>query len=778
MVDSQSNLSETQAGSPFAARWFASIMDYPILSATIVVLMSILAAGGYGYPDWPRDLHDWLMSASGELHPEVRQESSQGQTNRKRSKSQSVTRASLGRSHAVVVVETPDLFSVDGAAAYRNVVKKLNELDVVAYARSLDDAPPLNIFGLAEPILPIGHASPQRFSVAREKALKHPLVVGMMLSPDATTVLIEVMYDFVFAQDTTDLTTKLLQTARTAAAEYPSVKVDFQVTGPVPFYEFIRETNRSNELKYQLVGYGMIVAMAILLFRGFSVVLVVSMAPICGVAWTLGFLRYFGLEDNPFSFVILPVLLSLVGFTDGVHMMVHIRTLIQEGAKPFDACKRTLELVGKACFLTSLTTAIGMGSLVFAHHKVVREFGWACVIGVVSTWISVMLIIPLACRTRVGKRLARTSKRDVLDHFLSRISPIVGSMIHHRKLVSTIAILLLLVLSCIALTLKPDDQKSSSLPQGSDLQKSLDHLDRSMGGLDICNITVGWAESKFDEIDVVTTLTELDAMLRKEPLIGHPLSLPRLLEALPGEGTAIDKVSMIELLPPPLKLALFDPDNRSASVTFRCMDLGSAAYSETFQRIENYLEVMKLKHPNFEFVLQGDPVGRWHHLYRIVTDLVTSLGSASVVIFLVLSLAYRSIRIGLISVVPNILPLVAAATWLKITGQPLEIVSVCCFTVCLGIAVDDTIHFLSRYQEETRHTNDRKEAIERAFQGVGTGMVMTTLVLIAGFGSVLFSETRDHRIFGSLGIVTLAVALICDLFLLPAMLMQFDSKKE
>jgi len=122
--------------------------------------------------------------------------------------------------------------------------------------------------------------------------------------------------------------------------------------------------------------------------------------------------------------------------------------------------------------------------------------------------------------------------------------------------------------------------------------------------------------------------------------------------------------------------------------------------------------------------------------------------------------------------------LVAAATWLKITGQPLEIVSVCCFTVCLGIAVDDTIHFLSRYQEETRHTNDRKEAIERAFQGVGTGMVMTTLVLIAGFGSVLFSETRDHRIFGSLGIVTLAVALICDLFLLPAMLMQFDSKKE
>jgi len=204
--------------------------------------------------------------------------------------------------------------------------------------------------------------------------------------------------------------------------------------------------------------------------------------------------------------------------------------------------------------------------------------------------------------------------------------------------------------------------------------------------------------------------------------------------------------------------------------------LGSAAYAATFERIQQGIESIEKKMAGTSIQLQGDPVRRWRELYRIVTDLVLSLGSAAIVIFAVLAIAYRSLRIGLISVVPNLMPLVAAASWMAVTGQPLEIVSVCCFTICLGIAVDDTIHFLSRYQEERRHPQSIDEAIERAFQGVGTGMVMTTAVLVAGFASVTFSETRDYRVFGSLGAITLLTALICDLFMLPGLLKQFDRR--
>ena len=585
-------------------------------------------------------------------------------------------------------------------------------------------------------------------------------------------MLIEVIYNFVFVQDSEDLTKKLIATAESAVAEFPGVEMDITVTGAVPFYDLVQRNNRSNERLFQLIGYSMILTMAFILFRGIVVVIVVSLAPIAGVMWTLGMLRYFGLEDNPFSFVILPVLLSLVGFTDGVHMMVHIRAKLQQGMTPRQACQQTLEQVGLACFLTSLTTAVGMGSLLSAHHEVVREFGISCVIGVMCTWVSVMLVIPLACQTRFGKRLNKSAPRDFMDRSLAQLGPMVRFCLNHNRALATGAVISMFVFASAASTLKPDDRKSSALPEGNPIRASLDHLDQSMGGLDVCRVNVNWNDANRSESDVVELLTNIDRLLRQEPLIGHPLSLPRLLEALPGEGTPLEKVSMIDLLPPPLKLTLYDPDSRSASVLFRVQDLGSATYAPTFERLEKSFE--SLSDGQTTIRMEGDPVWRWRDLYRIVTDLVVSLGSASLVIFVILGIAFRSVRIGLISIIPNMMPLLAAATWMAINRQPLEIVSVCCFTICLGIAVDDTIHFMSRYKLELQKTADVGTAIENAFQDVGTGLVMTTIVLVAGFGSVLFSDTKDYRVFGSLGIVTLLTALFCDLFLLPALLKTFD----
>jgi predicted RND superfamily exporter protein len=172
--------------------------------------------------------------------------------------------------------------------------------------------------------------------------------------------------------------------------------------------------------------------------------------------------------------------------------------------------------------------------------------------------------------------------------------------------------------------------------------------------------------------------------------------------------------------------------------------------------------------------MEGGPIWRWRNLYKIVSDLAMSLGTASIEILIVMGIAFRSLKLGLIAIIPNMLPLAAAGTFMAILGWPLDIVSVCSFTICLGIAVDDTIHFLSRYREEQQHQPDRKLALQQAFQGVGTGMIMTTIVLVAGFSSVLISETRDHRVFGILGIITLIAALVCDLFLLPSLLAHFD----
>ena len=171
--------------------------------------------------------------------------------------------------------------------------------------------------------------------------------------------------------------------------------------------------------------------------------------------------------------------------------------------------------------------------------------------------------------------------------------------------------------------------------------------------------------------------------------------------------------------------------------------------------------------------MTGSAVWRWKNLYQIVVDLATSLGSASIIILVVLAIAYRSIKLGLISVVPNIFPLAVTGAALALTGQTLEIVSVCAFTVCLGIAVDDTIHFLTRFLEEGKHDRDLHSVIRKAFIGTGTALIMTTIVLDVGFATVLFSDMRDQRIFGAMAGITITAALLGDLIFLPALLSMF-----
>ena len=160
---------------------------------------------------------------------------------------------------------------------------------------------------------------------------------------------------------------------------------------------------------------------------------------------------------------------------------------------------------------------------------------------------------------------------------------------------------------------------------------------------------------------------------------------------------------------------------------------------------------------------------------RIVVDLAKSLGSASVIIFVVLACVYRSMRIGLISIIPNVFPLVFTAAYLALAGYNLEIVMVCAFTICLGIAVDDTIHFLTRYLEEKKTCKDDRTAIRNAFTGVCTALIMTTSVLVAGFATVTLSESRDHHIFALMGALTISAALIGDLLFLPALLHRYAS---
>jgi len=693
---------------------------------------------------------------------------------RPRSSSRRVSTQRMG-GDAVLVVESPKFFTPEGVNALRHVVSKLEELPYVRRVTWMDTIPSMNLFGLAEPLFPKSQASPERLLRAKEKALAHPFIRGQLLSPNGETTLLLADFDFLQLASDDDCIVGLRTAAETAARDFPEVPLSFSVTGPVPIViESIRNSD-ANRLKYQLIAYGIILTLSVILFRGISAVLIVAGTTALGVFWTIGFTRFFDVDFNPLVNVILPVLISLVGFTDGVHLMTTIRQIRAGGASSHDAAVRGIEQVGFACFLTSLTTAIGLGSLVLAQHEIVRDFGAASVVGVAVAFVAVILGIPVGCSTRLGKNLHVGLDKSLIDRNLSRLSLVIDYVLAKRIWFAAVGLTLFVILAAIAARLRPDERQANALPRSSEPGRAMAKIDQALGGLEMAEVEVTWDTARLaEDPELLAVLQSVDEILKREPLVGSPLSILDIVSSLSGTSSRGSQMSLAELLPANLKRGYFAPEDRRARTTFRVQDLGIATYGPVFKRIKTGLLELQQQHPGFVAELKGPAVWRWENLYQIVVDLLASLGSAFVIIFVVLGLAYRSLRVGLISILPNALPLAVAGVYLVWIGQSLEIVTVCALTVCLGIAVDDTIHFLTRYQEEFQHVTTPDEAIRRAFTGVGTAMIITTVVLVAGFSSVFFSDSRDHILFASLGVVTLGSALFGDLLILPALLSLFD----
>lgn len=683
------------------------------------------------------------------------------------------------RGDAVVVVECDSIFTPDGAAAIRHVVDEIRKLDFVKRVFWMDEVPPMNAFGLPEPLLPRAGASPRRFEMSRQQALAHPFVVGTLMSRDGNTILLLVDFEFLRLKSDEDCISGLRQVAESAAAKFPTVPMKFSITGWAPIEITAVRSHELNQFRYQIVAYVMIAVMSIILFRGVIAVIVVALAPAIGIFWTIGLIQFFGYTNNPFIDVVLPILVSLVGFTDGVHLMVQIRRFRVAGNSPREAAVKGIQQVGLACFLTSLTTAIGFGSLLLAHQEMIREFGISCVVGVTSSFVAVVTSIPLACSTRLGNWIHFGHDKSLVDKNLDRISGVIDFVLQRRGWTAATGILVTAALCLICSTLRPDQRNFSALPMNSEPANALAKVDKALGGLEPGVVEVSWApEIESDSPEVMEVITKIDGILNAEPLIGFPVSIRKIIDALPGEGAAADRFSLVDLLPASVKRTYYSPEERTTKINFRVQDLGIAKYGPVFERIMAGTDQIMREHPQFDIQLAGEAVWRWKNLYQIVVDLLASLGTASVIIFAVLAIVYRSLRIGLISIVPNVFPLAVAGTYLVLTGQALEIVTVCAFTVCLGIAVDDTIHFLTRYYEERDQGGTEEQAIRRAFIGVGTALIITTIVLVTGFLSVVFSDSRDHQIFASMGAITIAAALFGDLVFLPAMLATFRGKRR
>ncbi|MEO0531916.1 MAG: MMPL family transporter [Planctomycetota bacterium] len=684
------------------------------------------------------------------------------------------SRFNLGSSDAFLIVEADDLFTPEAIAAVRRLVSAVEELDFVASVFWVDRVPILNVFGFADPLVPPADASPEAFRQAETRLREHPLA-GQLISDDGRSLLMPIVYDWLRLEDDSQATKALLETAREAGGE---TLVDVGLTGKAPLFADQESAFNRNTIMFQVIGYALALVLSAVMFRGVAAVTVVFGAAALGVFWSLGIVKLLGVPANPLAEVVMPVMLAMIALTDGVHMLVQVRRRRAAGDTPVESARDAIAKVGLACWLTSLTTAIGFGSLLLAKSDYVQDFGRVCMIGVFIAFSAVVTFVPWISSTWVGRYIDRGYERDLVGSGVEKMRGLVEITTRNRAAVSLAAIAITLGLAALSFQIEPDNQMRTALPAASQSYHALEKADEQFGGVQFIRVEIDWPESlDSDDPTILAAVREVERLIQDEPLLSRSLSIRTMLASFPGDPDDLStQATFLSLMPRELRAFFHDAGERRAIVSVRMQDRGIAAHTPVFERLEAGFADMAADYPGFEFRLEGQPVRISRDLFQIVTDLRASLGAASAIILIVLGVVYRSARIGLLSVVPNLFPLVFTGAILLATDTPLDMSTVCAFVVCLGIAVDDTIHFLSRFKLELRQDGDVEAALRRAFVGVGSALVMTTIILCSGFGTMLLSEIPGQRAFAAMACSTIAAAVIGDLIALPALLSWFHKK--
>jgi predicted RND superfamily exporter protein len=504
-----------------------------------------------------------------------------------------------------------------------------------------------------------------------------------------------------------------------------------------------------------------------------------GLAPLLGVGfaavWAVGLLVAGGATLNILS-VLVPTLVLVIGVADGIHITARYREELARGDGRPAALGRTLQVMGLPCFLTTFTTAAGFASLVVAQTRVIRDFGMHSAVAMVVCFAAVLLAVPTLLAFVPEDRVAAPSPSRGAPE--ERLLLAVDGFVRGRPLP--------VLLGCLALTallagvgsqVRANSRLLEMYREGSATWTAIKTAERELSGVIPVFVHVESDDpGAFSSVENLRRIDALEQQLRTEDMVLWTRSLASTTRMLHHALTEEDGLPPSrEALAQELLLAelagaeLLDGLTDEARIMAIVADAGGretlAMKARTEQAMAQLFEGTELRG-----VMTGDGMLAAAGVDRLITDLLASLALVFVVIAATLALLLRDLRLALVACVPNVVPLVFTLATLGLMGADLQTSNIVTFTVALGLAVDDTIHFIVRYRQERLAGNTVQHALTATTRGAGHAIVLTSLLLVSGFALLATSELTSTRHFGILSSVTMGAALLGDLLLLPALL--------
>jgi hypothetical protein len=626
-------------------------------------------------------------------------------------------------------------------------------------------------------------------SLQNELFEKYPFYDNFLFNKKTKTIrtAIYLNKDIVNTSARKDFVTQVLQPQIKSFEE--AQNLDVHISG-MPYIRTLNSQNIVDEIGMFILAALLVTSIIFFFFfRSFRATLISLIVVCIGVMWTLGIIGLLNYEITVLT-ALIPPLIIVIGIPNCIFLINKYQHEVKLHGNKVKSLQRVITKIGNATLMTNVTTASGFATFILTESKLLKEFGIVASLSIMAIFILCLLIIPI-----LYSFLPYPKDRH-LEHLNKRwIGGFVNwmeSMVKQKRITIYIVSVVLLVVSIIGIyQIKISGSLIEDMPQDSEFVNDIRFFEEEFNGIMPLEIMVDTKRKKgVMKLSTLKRMDELEDLIIETPELSKPVSVVGLVKyskqayyngnpkyyQLPTSqensfilSYAKNSTSNIDLLK-----NFIDSTGQYARITTFMKDIGT----DKMERIEENLQTKIDKvfpKDRYDITMTGKALLFQKGTKYLVKNLVISLSLAILLIALFMAYMFRSGKMIVISLIPNLLPLIVTAGLMGYLGVPIKPSTILVFSIAFGISVDDTIHFLAKYRQELQANKWKiKVSVYGALRETGVSMFYTSIVLFFGFSVFTISSFGGTVALGALVSTTLLFAMLSNLLLLPSLLLSLE----
>ncbi|MEQ6123733.1 efflux RND transporter permease subunit [Pseudotenacibaculum sp. MALMAid0570] len=567
--------------------------------------------------------------------------------------------------------------------------------------------------------------------------------------------------------------------------------LDVRVSG-MPYIRTVNSQNIVDEIGLFVGGALLITALIFFFFfRSFRATFITLLVVTIGVTWAFGFIGLLGYEITVLT-ALIPPLIIVIGVPNAVFLINKYQQEIKKHGQQAKALQRVISKIGNATLMTNITTASGFATFVFVKSQLLREFGILASLNIISIFILALLIIPILYS------FMATPKEKHLNHlerqWMENVVNWMEKMVREQRIAVYITTVAIIILGIIGLyQIRVSGSLIEDMPKSKAFYKDIKFFENEFGGIMPLEILVDTKKEKgVMKLSTLKRMEKINEEIGSFPELSKPISIVNLVKyskqayykgnpkyyQLPSsqEQSYIFAYTRNSDGNADMLKNFVDSTGRYARITTFMKDIGTDKMDNIQERLQQVID-KEFPSKRYSVSLTGKALVFLKGTNYLISNLVFSLSLAIVLISLFMAWMFRSLRMILISIIPNMLPLLITAGLMGFFDIPIKPSTILVFSIAFGISVDDTIHFLAKYRQELIANNWAiRKSVYAALRETGVSMFYTSIVLFFGFLVFTVSSFGGTIALGGLVSITLLFAMVSNLLLLPSLLLTFEDK--